>query len=222
MGLYVRVVGTNHHDGQHQNSVGLGGVPVKWTIAPGNGFLSTVANPNFEADTATVITNPNDIDTDRPGTSGFSQINWRLPPIVGTYTLTAHGATIEGSVTFTYTVLPLDLNVLAGTWVNENPETLNNTRDIFSIEGSSVSVHAFGACSPEDCDWGTVNGNTSAWLSTHKITAVWDQGFVVSTQTIEFISPERLQITTHYDFTPEDGRTDFSVTENFMREPIIP
>ncbi len=219
VGLYVRIVGNNHH-GEQENSVGLGGLPVTWTIAPGNGFLSTVANPDAESNQVTVITNPNDIDIDRPGTSGFAEVNWRLPTAAGTYTLTATGPTIGGPVTFTYTVLSLGLNVLAGTWVNENPETGNNTRDIFSIDGNAVFVHAFGACSPQDCDWGTVTGDTSAWLSTHKITAVWNQGFVVSTQTIEFISSERLTITTHYDFTPEDGRTDFSATENFTREAI--
>ena len=126
-----------------------------------------------------------------------------------------------GPITFTYTVLPLNLNLLAGTWVNKNPETLNNTRDIISVDGNAAFVHAFGACVPQDCDWGTTTGNTSTWLSNHKITAVWDQGFAVVTQTIEYLSSsDRLQITTFYDFTVADGRTDFSATETFAREAI--
>jgi hypothetical protein len=221
VGLFVRVVGSNHHDGEHQNSTGLGGIPVTWTIAAGNGSLSIPTNPNVEGNQFTVLTNPNPINADSPGTTGYAEIDWRLPNEAGTYTLTAAGLALGGPITFTYTVLPLNLNLLAGTWVNENPETLNNTRDIISVDGNAAFVHAFGACVPQDCDWGTTTSNTSTWLSNHKITAVWDQGFAVVTQTIEYLSSsDRLQITTFYDFTVADGRTDFSATETFAREAI--
>src|SRR5712672_1511684 len=39
LSMVVRVVGSNHHDGQHQNSVGLGGIPVTFTLAAGNGAI---------------------------------------------------------------------------------------------------------------------------------------------------------------------------------------
>jgi hypothetical protein len=48
------------------------------------------------------------------------------------------------------------LGDFTGTWVNVTP---NNgiTKVIVVSSGSNVTVQAFGACSPSDCDWGTVN-----------------------------------------------------------------
>lgn len=44
-----------------------------------------------------------------------------------------------------------------GNWVNDDPQTNDISRLIITSEGSTLTVHAYGACSPDDCDWGTVS-----------------------------------------------------------------
>jgi hypothetical protein len=48
--------------------------------------------------------------------------------------------------------------LFGGTWLNDDPHTRVNTKLVIAQDGSRVSVHAFGACSPHDCDWGTQQG----------------------------------------------------------------
>ena len=57
--------------------------------------------------------------------------------------------------------LPLITSIL-GTWVNVNAATRDIVRVVLSEKGSSLHVHAFGACSPTPCDWGDVAGQAYA------------------------------------------------------------
>jgi hypothetical protein len=49
-----------------------------------------------------------------------------------------------------------------GTWVNIHPDIkkgdVNTPKLVISQEGDQLAVHAWGNCSPDDCDWGTQNG----------------------------------------------------------------
>jgi len=217
--IYVRAIGSHDHSGEGAES-GIGGVPVTFTIPANAGAIRP--SGNLEAAPATQLTattNPSQLSG--PNTDGWVEVAWTFPTTPGPFTLAATAPANGGPVQFSTTVVPFPLNFVAGDWVNENPSTGNNTRDVISVDGSAVSVHAWGACSPTDCDWGPTTGDTSRWLSNQEITAVWDQGFAISTQTITFLAGDRLRITTHYDFTEADGRTDFSATEFFSRAAII-
>jgi hypothetical protein len=104
--IIVRVVGSNHHDGEHQNSVGLGGIPVTFTIAAGNGALRLGNSPGAPPATQlTVLTDPGLLN-EFPGTSGWAAVVWTLPDTPGTYTMTANGPTTGGPITYSTTVIP--------------------------------------------------------------------------------------------------------------------
>lgn len=47
---------------------------------------------------------------------------------------------------------------LAGTWTNTDTATRDIVKVVIIQSGSGISVHAYGACSPTPCDWGTVTG----------------------------------------------------------------
>jgi hypothetical protein len=51
---------------------------------------------------------------------------------------------------------PIDL---LGTWVNMDSHTGGIVKLILGFAGA-LRVHAYGACHPTPCDWGTVNGLT--------------------------------------------------------------
>jgi hypothetical protein len=56
----------------------------------------------------------------------------------------------------------LTLGSLVGTWVNVNAATQDIVKIVLANNGGSLSVHAFGACSPIPCDWGQVRGQAYA------------------------------------------------------------
>jgi len=59
----------------------------------------------------------------------------------------------EGVVAKVVTAAPL-----VGTWLNVDKQTAGLVRIIIAAAGTEITVHAFGACSPTPCDWGTVPG----------------------------------------------------------------
>ena len=62
-----------------------------------------------------------------------------------------------------------------GTWVNQNPTTANNTKLVITQNDSELKVHAWGKCSPTDCDWGEQSGGIVDGAGV----VTWDQGFVI-------------------------------------------
>jgi len=218
----VRIVGNSHHSNSAMTT-GIGGLTVTYTVAEGNGSLRLVGSEAPPAPSVNVITNTNPIDESPVSGGGFAPVNWTMPALAGTYTLTATGPATGGPVTFTATVPPIiGFNVLAGDWVNENASTNNVTRLFIAVEGSVVTVYAWGKCSPTDCPWGPTTASTSAWGSAQQIVAFWDQGFATQTQTITYLSATRLQVVTATHFVPPDPRTDFTLTEFFTVPPPIP
>jgi len=211
---YVRLTGSNHHDGDHQNTVGLAGLSVDFTSSTGNGLIGQIGDEIINSSKLTVVTDAPTIGVEGPPSGGgYAAVNWAVPSTPGTYQLTANGPALTGPITFTVTVpQPPNFDVLQGTWLNDNPNTGDNPEIDISVEGSSVSVHAFGACSPTNCDWGSASADMSQWGSQQKATVVWNQGFVIVTQTITFISPTQVSVVNFYDFQPPDTRTDFSST----------
>lgn len=219
----ARIVGTRvHNDGPL--TTGIGGLPVTFTVAANNGSLKLIGSEEPGASQVTSITNTNPINPESPTSGGgFAPVNWTLPTVPGTYTLTATGPATGGPITFTATVpeSEIGLNVISGPWVNENPET----GGIVSVnmgpdEEEGFELQAFGNCSPWDCDWGVTSANTTAWTGSQQITGFWDQGFATRTQTITYLSSSRIQVVTATDFTEADGRPDYTLTEFFERPSL--
>ena len=99
----VRIVGTRVHNGGALGT-GIGGLPVTFTVAPGNGTLRLIGSEAPPAATVTAITNTLPIDGSAVSGGGFAPVNWTMPTVPGTYTLTATGPAIGGPITFTATV----------------------------------------------------------------------------------------------------------------------
>jgi hypothetical protein len=68
----------------------------------------------------------------------------------------------------------------AGNWVNKNPATSGITRLRITQDGTEVKVHAFGKCSPADCDWGQETGG----IIDNSAVLTWDQSFVIRKMTL--------------------------------------
>jgi hypothetical protein len=216
--LVGRIVGTQTHDGSAL-STGISNLPIVFAL--GEESAAGLRLSGSEAPLSSQVTGLTNLGIIFPGSEGsgggFVSADWTAPMTPGSYTVTATSPYAIGSVTYNLTVRPatIGLNVLNGTWVNENSETLDVTRVIIAVEGNSASVHSFGSCSPSDCDWGTRDANTSGWTSAQQITASWDFGFAVASQTITWLSSNRIRVVTHTDFTEADGREDYTVTEFF-------
>jgi hypothetical protein len=215
----IRIVGSNHHDGQHQNSIGVAGLPVTWTVSGSGGTILGVGDEGAGVTQLTTPTNSLPIDPQSlTSGGGYSAVDWTVPSTPGDYTLTASGAAFGGPVSFTVTVTaPPPFSVVQGTWQNENSVGANLLSLNISVDGSFVGVEAFGNCLPEACDWGVATANTTDWNSKQSLGAFWDQGFATRTMLIEYLSATRIKVTVFTDFTPEDGRTDYTTTEFFQR-----
>jgi hypothetical protein len=220
----ARIVGTRVHNGSPLTT-GIGGLPVTFTVAPGHGSLRLIGSEAPPATTLISITNTNPINPESPTSGGgFAPVNWTLPETPGTYTLTANGPATGGPVTFTATVPEpvISLSVLNGSWINEDQELGNITRINIGVEGNSATVEQFGRCIPTDCPFGATTANTAPWAGSQEITAFWDHGFATRTETITYLSATRLRIVMFTDFTEADGRTDYTITEFFTKEVVIP
>jgi hypothetical protein len=213
----VRIVGSNHHDGQHQNSTGLAGLPVTWAVTGSGGTILGVDDEGPGVTQLTTNTNVFPIDPESPTSGGgYSAVDWTVPSTPGDYTLTASGAAFGGPVSFTVTVTaPPPFSVLQGTWQNENNTGANLLSLNISVDGSFVGVDAFGNCLPEACEWGMATANTTDWNGKQSVGVFWDQGFATRTMLIEYLSETRIKVTVFTDFTPEDGRTDYTTVEFF-------
>lgn len=97
----ARIVGTRLHNGSPLTT-GIGGLPVTFTVAPGNGTLKLIGSeaPGVSQLISTTNTNPI-VAGDPTSGGGFAPVNWTLPSAVGTYTLTATAPALDGPVIFT-------------------------------------------------------------------------------------------------------------------------
>ena len=200
----VKIVGTQGHSNPAPvltvESRGIPGLPVTFSLPSAlDGTLGS---------STTVLTNP----------TGFASVTWQLPYAARTSTLTANSTQATGGpVTFTAATNGIGLNVLAGSWVNQDPATPDITRLSIGVDGSAVSVRAWGKCTPTDCDWGTTSGNTDAWVSNKQITTAWIQTFAIRKQTLTYLEDGSLLVTTDTHFTDGSERPDYRMTDYFIR-----
>ena len=101
---------------------------------------------------------------------------------------------------------------LVGTWVNCDHQTRNLVRLMIAAAGNEVTIHAFGACSPTPCDWGTVNGliyadNVTATPAV-AFTAVYTLAFK-QTILVGHLANGVLTVEMFDHFTDKSGRADY-------------
>ena len=101
-----------------------------------------------------------------------------------------------------------------GMWFNEDPETRNITRVQIVRGNSNLVVRMWGACIPEDCDWGTQTAGALSVID-GVLELTWNQGFVVRIQKLTISPNGRLRLETFDDFL--DGRQDQTHVNFFFK-----
>ena len=98
-----------------------------------------------------------------------------------------------------------------GNWVKKDPETVGITKLLITQNGSEVRVHAFGRCSPKDCDWGEESGGVVG----NSVVITWDQGFVLRKMTLTLLGNELSSVV---ESVYNDNRPRQRSEEAFVKE----
>lgn len=122
---------------------------------------------------------------------------------------------------------------LVGDWHNITASTNAMTRALVSFTCSDVilcdtngkctggdsyySTQMFGKCSPTDCNWGRVRAypQNNGWIR-----STYNFGFKTSQvwlKTYSYYGLTYLRVWVYNDFTPSDGRADYTPDEWFLR-----
>lgn len=122
---------------------------------------------------------------------------------------------------------------MAGDWHNINPNTNAMTRAVVdftcndvvfcpvgqpcTIPQSYYSMRMFGQCHPTDCNWGRLRAYDmgDGWIR-----SIYSFGFKTShvwLKTYNFFGLTYLRVWVHNDFSPADGRTDYTTDEWMLR-----
>ncbi|UCE04484.1 MAG: hypothetical protein JSW07_12720 [bacterium] len=113
------------------------------------------------------------------------------------------------------------LNQFVGRWQNIDPNTKGVTTLNIVMSGTKVTVHAWGKCHPQDCDWGTVDAiayapNVSSNLvkTARALSAVFKTDFSNTLMVIKPLKGKQLQAEVFTHFT-SGGRTDYNAVYKF-------
>jgi hypothetical protein len=103
-----------------------------------------------------------------------------------------------------------------GTWLNTNSATTEVTKVKIRVDGDTIYIHMWAACSPDDCDWGetttTVEDSKDGVLSIS-----WSDSERTETQQLSILLDGRLQVAGQIDYT-DAGKLDRNYTEYFNKE----
>jgi hypothetical protein len=119
------------------------------------------------------------------------------------------GASKEQPSRTTRAALPIT-GPLAGNWVNDNPQTHGIAKLEVVQNGDAVTVHAWGACHPQDCDWGAEKGLASG----NSASVAWDQGSVLRKMTI---GTDASRLRMELDSVYRDSRPSQHAREFFVK-----
>jgi hypothetical protein len=118
------------------------------------------------------------------------------------------------------------ISTFTGHWQNTN----KNTRGIVDVDisdsgSNNVSVHAFGACSPQPCDWGNAEAyayspsvDQNVGQSAVGITAVVTTSFSVTILIVRLRDADNLTVTSYTRFTDSSGRAAYREEGLFHRQ----
>lgn len=146
---FVRIVGSNHHDGQHQNTIGIGGLPVTFTVTAGNALLSQQGEEGGTATQLVATTNtlPIDIEGITAG-GGYATVNCAIPNVAGDYTVTASGPALGGPITFHINVTPPPPNSIALTTGERRMLSMQTGASISLIPSLEDTVNEWTSSDP--------------------------------------------------------------------------
>ena len=122
---------------------------------------------------------------------------------------------------------------MSGDWRNIDPNTSSITRNVIDFRCSDVVLcdlsgnctggdsgyymHPFGKCHPTDCDWGRLRADDmgGGWIR-----SIYNYSWAskqVWAKTYSYWGLTYLRVWAHTDFTPADGRTDYTTDQWFLR-----
>ena len=117
------------------------------------------------------------------------------------------------------------LSDFAGNWRNADTASPAITRLQVNVSGDGVTVHAWGKCHPQDCDWGTVRAyayapavNSAIAANARAVSAVFGTGFSATLLVLHSQRADRLRVELYTRFTDNSGRSNYTRTERFVRQ----
>lgn len=88
------------------------------------------------------------------------------------------------------TVSPKSAGRFEGKWKNADPNTRGITRLVIEQDRGQLSVHGFGSCTPQDCDWGVEKGSVVG----NEGRVTFDQGFVLRKLVLTLEGDDKLKL----------------------------
>src|SRR3974390_207455 len=101
-----------------------------------------------------------------------------------------------------------------GNWHNVDPNAQSLVRIDVHPSAFGVEVHAFGACTPQPCDWGNATGQ---FTGPDTLRAKYVTSFSIVWLTLHRQWGDRLDFKTHTHFTDNSGRPDYDSMGVMMR-----
>lgn len=125
---------------------------------------------------------------------------------------------------FIVTTAFASLAQFSGEWVNVNPDTRGVTALKITVSGTNVMVHAWGQCTPTDCDWGNMqayaygpNVSSNLAATAQAVSVVHKESFAERLMILRS-SGTQLRAETYTRFTDTSGRTNYAAVEMFKRK----
>jgi hypothetical protein len=127
-------------------------------------------------------------------------------------------------------VQPPDVTDVVGVWNNINPKTKGILKIVVTADsGGALTVHGYGACSPNPCDWGTTSAkafssNVSSqtaegWNALFEFNYATDQLAAVVLPHFKAQKYNYLKVISQTTFNADDSRYDDQATYFFVKAP---
>jgi hypothetical protein len=112
---------------------------------------------------------------------------------------------------------------LDGTWVNVNSSTRGIVKLVITHTSNGMKVHAWGACTPTPCDWGTKKGlpysSDKSSSAGKAFTAVFKDDVARDTVTGVLKANGRLAVNDFEHYVDNSGRYDHLNQDTFKKKP---
>ena len=114
------------------------------------------------------------------------------------------------------------VNPFVGKWVNIDPNTSLNTKMAIGIEYGAMTVALWGACSPEDCFWGSIYAKIP-WCETERIELTWVFPYLNEFQEIIYMPYDDMLILRSKTFGTDESSSGmcYTTTQYFVRGDFI-
>jgi len=115
-----------------------------------------------------------------------------------------------------------------GDWANADRNTRGITKLQIAVRGTNVMVQAWGSCTPQDCNWGAVQGapysssaNEDMTRRTRAITAIFSPAHAQTILVITQAGRDKIKVDAYTQFK-SGGRNNYLATYTMVRsQPLV-